>query len=69
MDITFEVMMKLIALLVTYEIGMLHLFTRSPEGMKMNVCASSDPIHVRTLKEIKKIRSWFNFSLIVLFNY
>jgi hypothetical protein len=39
MDITFEAMMKLIDLLVTYEIGMLHLFARSPKGMKINVCA------------------------------
>jgi hypothetical protein len=46
--------MKLIDLLVTYEIGMLHLFARSPKGMKMNVCAWSDPIHVRTLKGKKK---------------
>lgn len=52
------------------EIGMLHLFARNHEGMKMNECAWSDPIHVRTLKgEKKNFRWWFNFSLIVLFNY
>jgi hypothetical protein len=39
MDITFEAMMKLIDPLVTYEIGMLHLFARTLKGMKMNVCA------------------------------
>lgn len=41
---------ELIDLLVTYEIGVLHLFAISPKGMKMNAYAWSDPIHVRTLK-------------------
>jgi hypothetical protein len=58
-------------LLVTYEIGMLHLFARSPKGMKMNVCAWSDPKHVRTLKwkKQKKTLDHGFFSLIFLFNY